>query len=42
MVIVVDLVSWPHFFIGTAKGFAIGRVILMGREVIVNFFKLFL
>ena len=46
----VDLVGWLYFFIeaavdldiGKAIGLAIGGAILMGTDVAINFFRLFL
>ena len=50
MVVVVDLASRPHFFIGVAMGLGIGRTVdlAIGKDVstetdvIVGFFGLFL
>ena len=50
MIVVVDLTSQLHFFIGAIMGLGIGKMvdlaiskaILMGINIVVGFFKLFL
>lgn len=44
LVIVVDLTSWPYFFMGAAVGLTvgltIGRAMSAGREILIGFFGL--
>ena len=42
VMVVIDLGGRPHFFNGAVVGLAISGALLMGREIVVGFFELFL